>query len=560
MKALTATARGRHPLGARTTVIALGLAAACLNSPTARAADYIYEVKPGDSLEIIADRFLEPPHDWRSLQSVNRFARPSVIQPGQTVQIPRAWMKLDRVRAEIVSASGSTRMNGQPVSVGTSIGESQTLQTDQEGTLVLRLPDGSEIRIPPASRVRIERLRRYFGSKALDARFLLERGRLEAAVGRRGRHAVQSPEEPSPRLEIRTPKATAAVRGTVFRVGESTTRSVSEVVAGAVQWRGKSNAADLRMGFGSSAGLDGRVTPPEPLLPAPRTKHSPARFSSAEVTVALEPVEGATAYRASVARDARFERIVTDQVYQSPVIRFTSRADGPHFLKVRAISPRGIEGHDLVAQIDVDARPRPPSLEAPGSAAAVVPGEIMFGWRPSPDAAGGYRIQIAADPGFERVLTEADTDSTAFRHEPTPSDASRLVYWRVAALSPKRLGPYSAPRTLTLRPSPPTARVTVEGNDATVSWPARTAARYVVRLQPRGGPESATRQQVVGQPGLRLSGLVPGDYLLSVATRYDDGQTTGFGSPVAFSVATPIVDRFGAPVRAGHEAVLIRTP
>ena len=117
--------------------------------------------------------------------------------------------------------------SSSPLSVGTPVGQGDTISTDDEARLELKFSDGSALRIGPRTRMQLTEA--HFGGgiakRKMTARLFF--GNIWAKVT----SAIQGDEK----FAIETENAVAGVRGTTFRVDARTDKSVLvRVYAGAV--------------------------------------------------------------------------------------------------------------------------------------------------------------------------------------------------------------------------------------------------------------------------------------------------------------------------------------
>lgn len=412
--------------------------------------EIIYLVQPGDTLLGLARSALDQPERWRDVQRLNGIERPRHLQPGTRLRIRRAWLKPEAVAATVSAASNQVAIDGKPVQDNQSLEEGSTIRTGPDSTAVISLPDGTTLRIPSATEVRLERLRAYHGDKDLDAAFLLRRGGIEP----------DSPGKRSRPLRIRTPAGNAAVRGTHFRVQAEARHSTVEVLRGKVAAGNRSGTADVDAGKGA------RVSPGKrpqvvPLPSAPDLGSLDGRvLEQVSSQLALPPLaRGMSAYQVAVSTRADFNDILLDTRVKQPGFALNSRQDGPHYVRVRQISQQGIAGYDAVARVEVEARPLPPRLQAqPATVMAGAP--VRFAWQDAEAAGTGerpmhhYRVQVATDAGFGQVLHDVIV--------PTPQAELLLDtagspgrWWRVAAIAGQDQGPFSAAQHFTLQvPAP----------------------------------------------------------------------------------------------------------
>lgn len=405
--------------------------------------DLLRTIGVGDTLDKLARRELDSPERWRDVAAYNNIANPRRISPGTVVRVKREWLRNEQVRARIEAVGGKALVNGRPAQPGDTVPEGASFETHGEDTVVLSLPDGTQLRIAPDSRVRLERLRAYHSDRAIEALIQLERGGVEP---------VSPPKRPRP-LEIRTPAGNAAVRGTHFRVRAEPKDGFIEVLTGAV-------AAGSAAGDATVDASKGAVVSPvkaplvETLLPAPYLVNQwPLPQRMPRFDLPLPMVAGAAGYRVEVARDAAFVDILRSQVVSGPVAEVASERDGPLHVRVRAVSAAGIEGFDSVATIMVAARPVPPTLAGRTDPEDPLEGPVTLSWTPTDASGQRYVVQLAADAAFDSLIGETvvTTPSATLDLPPIRQPATR--YWRVAAVdgSTGHRGPYSAAHALAQR-------------------------------------------------------------------------------------------------------------
>ncbi len=433
-----------------------------LQQPTVQnpAGDILYTVRPDDTLIGIARERLDHPDRWQDVQRYNGISHPRRLPPGTVLKLRPEWLKRAPPMATLASVSNEVQLDRAPAQSGAQFTEGSMIQTGSDSTAVITLPDGTVLRIPSASQVRLERLRAYHGEEDLEALFELEKGSIEPRT---------EPRKRSRPLEIRTPAGNAAVRGTHFRVQAQAQHSTIEVLRGQVEAGNSAGLALVDQGNGAyvKAGVAPQV---EPLLPAPDLSAiDDKRVNVAAPRFELPALNGAVAYRIEVSTQEDFSTVLLDTRVQQPVLGFQSKQDGPHFIRVRGISARSLEGHDSLARIDVQARsqalqlvPTPPILNA---------GLHTLSWR-APAATDGsrrYRLQIATDAAFRYVLHDQILRSpqAALQLHARPP-LSR--WWRVAIIEKGKQGPFTPAGHFVIQAPAP-------GNKAQARPPLASGAR-----------------------------------------------------------------------------------
>ena len=538
-----------------------------------------YTVAPRDSVIAISERLLENPADWRKVAADNRLKPNGMLRPGQILEISRELLKSQASEALVENVSGGVQANQQAVTVGQKLTEAVLIETDATGVVQLRLADGSLLKIAPSSRLRIERLRRYHRDDVIEARSVLERGRVETQV---------APNRSKP-IEIRTPFATAAVRGTDFRVSAQPEAATSEVLSGNVSWGKSAPARSVRASAGASAGASARaaagvaaaaahtgadsvavaagygaagtekgVTPPEPLLPAPDLSAIAATSTNATVRVDFAPVSGARAYRVAVSSDEKFQSVLTDAVNEAAVLQFESRSDGPLFFRVRPVSATRVEGFDKVARIDIKARPFAPRTEAPANNGITFVQRVDARWSAVADASG-YRVQLSSEPQFMQILNEQTVNDTSaiLTIAPAvmlPSTPRRTVrHWRVAGINARGgyLGAFSAATELRFYATPRPPRVVRDYvGDAGVGWERIDGERYLLQL---AQSSDFARPQLFETDSAQqtLNSLPPGRYFVRLAATTSDGVTTPYSDAIELRIKDRVRSSSGQPLESG---------
>ena len=399
-------------------------------APAQGAGDLQHTVVAGDTLLRLADRFMEQPRRYQEIARLNGLGNEDVIKPGQVIRIPAPYLKMQPDEATVASVKGAVTLGGAPASVGGKAGAASEVITGADGQVTLRLADGSEIRLQNNTSAKFSEFKRNPVSGARAVSMRLAHGRVETDV-------VPGKGEQS-RFNITTPTVALGVRGTSFRAAADANSASTEVLEGRVVASVERAAVDVNQGFGTKAASGQAPLPPVPLLPAPGLAPLAALVEVEAPQLQFAAVPGATRYRALVAQDARFERVVSEGVTTAPMLRTVALADGAYFFRARAIDPQGLEGFNADGRFAVRTTPRAPRVPdpAPGgtlSQPTLAKLNLLFRWDAEPAASGGYLLQLAADPGFSRDLVEHKLATTQYRIT-VDSSPRRTVYWRVRSV------------------------------------------------------------------------------------------------------------------------------
>lgn len=428
----------------------------------ANAADWLYTVRPGDHLWNLAERYLRDRNRWLELGRYNGLADPDRLEPGTTLKIPIAWLRVRPAPAVLVAARGPVHIlaadgRARPAEAGLRLEGGERLVTGPEATAVVRFADGSELEVHPDCEVLFDRLAAYGRTGMVDTRLRLERGRLRARVpsGTGG-------------FGIDTPAATAAVRGTAFRIASEPEATRVEGLESRVVVEAAGAVRTLAAGTGTIARAGAPPIPPRPLLPPPRVV-GPLVAESVPQRLRLEPVAGAVGYRLEILEAAAEGALLLARTTSGPELVF-DLPDGTYRLRARAIDPDGIEGRDLDAPLAIRARPEPPVPLRPRQGGIEREERPRFAWA-APEGAEGYRVQLARDPGFGAPIGELEV------HEPGATFPFPLAdgawWWRVATRAQGREGPFGPPVAFTRQPSgaPVAAEPASREDGLLLCWP-----------------------------------------------------------------------------------------
>ncbi|MGB7298125.1 MAG: FecR domain-containing protein [Burkholderiaceae bacterium] len=503
-----------------------------------------YKVQPTDTASDIRQRLLRRDITWGHIQSINGLRGDARLRAGQVLRIPVTWLKFGPKFAKVSAISGPVTINGQPADKNSKFTENDTIETSANGVIVVLLPDGTQLNIAPSSLVRIERLRQYFDGDTVDARLRLERGQIESNTPE---IKVTGPGDSKRDIRIQTPKATAAVRGTQFRVSDDAEVSASSVLSGKVDWHATGSSTQLPKGYGASADASGNVTPAEVLLQAPQV-HAPEQVQTqTSGVISFDPIPDAVAYRVRIAANSHFSSDLTERVVTDTSVRLDSQRDGNHFIAVRGISKNGVGGLDGIGKISFLARPLAPDLAGPANQFVDFADRAALSWAQNPQATA-YRLQVATDKNFSSLVVDTELTANQFEFVRDLAQVPLRRFWRVATVDGWTMGPFTDSRAFVLNVTGPKPSTTRQGNDVLVQWPALPGARYEVFLESEDWP--GDKQQVTtAQPNTRFTGLDAGQYKVSVIASFDDTQlSTAKSEATRFQISRVWTSGFGEPI------------
>jgi hypothetical protein len=528
-----------HSPAQLTAVKLLALLVACIGTAAAFAQsapadpEFIYRFQARDTLIHVSRRLLIDPRRWPELQRRNGIANPFNIPPDTPLRIPYSWLRLTAENAVVTAVSGNASHDGAPAVVGASVQSGARLATGADGSLTLRLADGSLVTLQKDSELTIEQLQRVDGvTDGHSTRLQLDGGRLETEV---------KPTRDVGRFEIRTPVAVSAVRGTRFRASfaEQGGHAITETLEGVVQVANDQAAVPVPAGFGTRIEANTAPLPAVALLPAPDLGSVAPLQNAASFTLQLPPLADAAAYRVQLASDAQFQTILNDASGATPVFLIGFPREGAYWLRARGIDARGIEGTDATVALTHHLLPAAPTLATPAASQRQLAGSVQFSWSTVPTAVN-YQLQVARDAQFTEMIT--DTLSAATAHTSEGALPAGEYVWRVAARNERdEAGPWSEVRSFVQRPASLTATTIVESSQVQrIRWAARESERYRVQIATDAAFAHIVLNEVVAGPELEARHLPPRQYFVRVQAIDATGEPDAFGPVSPFEVPMPL--------------------
>ncbi|WP_436041647.1 FecR domain-containing protein [Pseudoxanthomonas sp. LjRoot143] len=515
-----------------------GLVLLLLASWSAQAQEWVYRVRPGDTLWDVTGAYLKPSIPWQRLQEHNGIANPYQLPPGSTLRIPLQWLDRQPANAKVVALQGdaTARMasgRDAPVTPGMSLASGARLKTSPEASLSLQFADGSRLLLLGDSELLLDRLTRFGRSGMADTRLRLQRGRIGNDVRRLN--------GPAANFIVDTPTASSAVRGTKFRVEAGDARSQTEVLEGRVAVNApRQRGAVLRPGFGAVVAAGQSTVSPVRLLLAPDLSRIAALSQTANPELAWPAVEGAHQYRIQVSARRAFDSLRVDAESDAPRYALPALEAGHYFVRVRAIAASGLEGRDAVIELRIDDQPAPPYSIAPAAASVVRTPEVALSWTQAPGATA-YEYEVAADAAGTVAEARVDGATNARLREPLPPGD---YHWRIRSVDGAgKAGPFGDRVAFTVRPLAEVTEIdgsaATSGNtrEVTFRWPTgQPGQRY--RFQMSRTPDFSAPQvdQVVGVAQITLPRLRSGTWYLRAQTIDLDGFEGPFPAPQVIEV------------------------
>jgi len=265
----------------------------------------------GDSLSTISLREFGSVAFGRLIAEYNGLNFDAELSAGKTLKIPLSAI-LDVEGAVVVFSKGEAQVvvrGERSLKINVKIGEKifarDVIKTSGDGFVSLSFPSGTVVNIQPNSLVELRELDCLEDS----AECLIS---LDAQGGALSSNVRQRKKQPT-RFRVKTPHASAAVRGTIFDIDANEEAMLLGVTEGEVDIMAQGKGAGVTQGLGVRTLAGQPPDPPIKLLAAPDFRRAPQRITEQD-SVSWYRVEGADHYRLSIARDADGAQAIYRQV------------------------------------------------------------------------------------------------------------------------------------------------------------------------------------------------------------------------------------------------------
>ncbi len=378
-----------------------------LMGTSANADDWLYTIKPGDTLsEICADKVkFATQRCVARLQAYNALIKNNKrLRSGTRIKIPVDWLKYppQSVIAEFVQGEvyfvqpGRTREERLRANAALTM-NSKVITRD--GSVLLRFADESTLLLKADGEIMLERLSAYGKFGMVDTSIRLERGNATLKV---------ESQDNKPRFEIITPSAVAAVRGTEFRVSSDPATNDTmrnEVLSGhvAVQAQGVEQA--VKKGFGTLAEQGKAPLAPRELLAAPVVK-VPALLTL-PYQLSWSKLDGAVNYVLDIFKGDSTEKLLQSLVLDRAKHTLANLQDGTYTLSVRGIDDLGLQGLDAIRSFVKENLLPAPRIDP--LAINPIADQLHISW-PAIAGAKSYRVDIGGDPQFNSIIYSSVVD------------------------------------------------------------------------------------------------------------------------------------------------------
>lgn len=410
--------------------------------------EWRYTVRPGDTIIGLSKKYLVDAFQWSQIQQYNAVVNPRRLKPGQTLRIPLALLKQKPVPANLVSFSGKVQLidiNGAKLEPQSNLllNAGTQVSAAENSSATLKFADGSLLTVQPNASIQLDTMSMYEGGGMVDTKVRLQQGRAEV---------LANPNKtPYHQMQIITPSAVAAVRGTQFRVSAETAATREETTEGNVVLQASGASVMLDAGYGSLAEAGKVPSPPVALLAAPNTSALTTLVERLPMRFDLPANAQAKAWQGQIAIDDALNQVLLEKRAEQPRLVFADLPDGQYYLKVRAEDALGLQGLDAVHPFTLNARPFAPLLLSPKANGETRTETPEFSWSAT-EGAQQYRVVVAEDASFSHVVQDTVVSSQQIVLD--NALAQKPYFWRVASIAKDEVGPFSETQTFTYKPLP----------------------------------------------------------------------------------------------------------
>lgn len=517
-----------------------------------------FEMRPGDTLWDIARNHLDLPTRWQDVMDVNGISKPGDLTVGEPVRIDESWFQISAMELEVTEIVGVVEItrDGETslLAKGLLDDPGQTIiQSHDESRTKLTFDNGCTIILAPGSVLVLDRVR-YLGNGLIpDIAVTLESGNAEVAYPKvdinRGR------------LNIKTRAAITSVRGTEFRVAfdAESGRAKGESLSGLVAFGADEQIVELPANFGSVAPVGEPPLAPVRLLDPPLIQALPQVITKVPRQFTVQAVDGAAAYNFEWYPQGQPLSPISVQRPSGPVIETGDLDDGEYVLLARSIDGNGLEGPDTSHLVEIDARPRQPTIESPVQQGRLLEARPELAWAIAEDDVT-FTLELASNGDFSEPFHVVG-NLRANRYV-LPIDLTPGTYgWRVSATD--ATGDTGQPsETGSFRYAPPLPAVQPElvydlNERLVAKWtPLAQATSYQIELAADPEFEQVFRRKVSDKPEIDLGKPLPGPNWVRVVAFDSDNIPGATSAAVSFQPEPPpFWEAIGIP--AGLAFILI---
>lgn len=361
-------------------------AASRAQAQPAQAGSAWYTVRPGDTLETIAARFLGTSQRWQEIHRLNQgILDPDRIEPGLRIRMPavrplQPAAQLNRISRRVEAKPSPIEWDA--AHIGDVLVERDGVRTYQKSSAEMRFTDGARLVVTEDSLVFLRR-----SGSGLKG---VERKAIEIVEGQadlEGRSSTAAARAPEVEIFVGGTRATSkpGPAGTSQARARKAEGGGAKVMVYGGEGEVEAGGARVQVaeGMGTSVEAQGPPSPPEKLLPAPRiTDPAPgSERACADPMFSWEPVPEAASYTVEVCRDSGCGELVERRTGQAgPPWRPAALPVSDLYWRVTARSRSGLDGYPSEA-VALRVSSEKANLPAPSGSLQVTGPQVRVGER-----------------------------------------------------------------------------------------------------------------------------------------------------------------------------------
>jgi hypothetical protein len=389
-----------------------------------------YTIKPGDTLIHFSRAHLINPDDWVKLQALNQIKDPYRMPIGSILRVPLSLLKQSPAKAEVIHIAGQAEwLQSQgvyiPLTTGQTLGPGAQIRTLNSSQITLGFADGSRTTLGSNGLLVLDTLSLYSGGAMVDTKLRLQHGQTETLANPKRMKGNA--------MQIITPSAIAAVRGTQFRVDADKDSTTQATLHGQVALAAVDSEVLVSEGFGSQATLGQAPISPVPLLPAVNTSKMIATVSKLPAVFDWPIDQGAKAWHTKLSTTPDMQNLVAESTVTEPKLMINQLPEGRYYLSVRAIDQYGIAGLDATHGFNVELSPQTPAALYPQHGQLIRELMPTFRWQ-ADTSATAYAVEVSMDKGFKQPIVQARVNQANMALQQALQAGK--YHWRIAAIAP----------------------------------------------------------------------------------------------------------------------------
>lgn len=495
-------------------------------------------VLKNDYLISICQKYLDNPNHWPVIARINRLKNENLIYPDQKLLIPVRLLKGLPFNGRVFFIKGDVTVRSDPESdwkalkADDPVQQGNSIRTGSESAVEIVFEDGTFFFQRPETVLDIHTTQTKTDN-SIWQRLILRGGQLLLNIRR-----ISGQDS---RLEIQTPAAVAAARGTDFRVSVDSRENVtSEVLEGKVDIQALNRMVALQEGEGTRVDKGKPPLKPRKLLSPPIPVDIKAIYQMMPFRIGFQNIEGALDYRIMISIDTEGKNVIYEKVLDTDeFLEVFGLDDGEYYLHGTSIDDIGIEGFSSAGKkFQVRVNPVPPFIQNPAEGVQYKGRSLGIRWLNVAQAIR-YGIEIGRNRDFSDEATiKIETANTW--HNQTFQDFGTyyLRFRSIAADGFKGIWSDTISFTMVAVPVPGMETPEVNDNELRIRWKDQgedmTYRCQIARDRDFLNPEI---EKIVDMPEIAIpkpakSGL----YYVRTSTIDPEGYESDFSEPQTFEI------------------------